>query len=166
MKKCLKKGIVTLGLITSLSVLGSLSAYAGEWKQDEVGWWYSNDDGSYTTNNWQEIDNHWFYFNKQGYMLVETWTPDNYYVGFNGAWVEDVDKYTRLREKDIESDRNFREKWDDDDGSPLGTFWVDVPNVGTINSSDPRAAGALDFRDPYEGLSPEAKKKAMSVRFY
>lgn len=47
-----RKGLVTLGLAAGLSSLASLSAFAGEWKTDEVGRWYQNDDGSYTTNNW------------------------------------------------------------------------------------------------------------------
>lgn len=50
-----RKGLVTAGLVAGLSVLSSMSAFAGEWKTDEVGRWYQNDDGSYTTNNWQKI---------------------------------------------------------------------------------------------------------------
>ena len=45
-----------------LSGMMSISSYAGEWKQDNVGWWYQNDDGSYPTNSWQEIDGKQYYF--------------------------------------------------------------------------------------------------------
>ena len=36
----------TLALMTALT----FPTYAAEWKQDSVGWWYQNDDGSYPTN--------------------------------------------------------------------------------------------------------------------
>ena len=33
-----------------LSSALSITALAGEWKQDDIGWWYQNDDGSYPVN--------------------------------------------------------------------------------------------------------------------
>ena len=39
-----------------LSSALSITALAGEWKQDDIGWWYQNDDGSYTTDTWQNIE--------------------------------------------------------------------------------------------------------------
>ena len=54
---------------TILSASMSMSAFAGEWKQDSVGWWYQNDDGSYPANSWfQDVDAKWYYFNESGYM--------------------------------------------------------------------------------------------------
>lgn len=81
---------------------------AGAWLLDSVGWWYCNADRSYTVNNWQLIDNKWYYFNEVGYMktgwilwngqwyycgsdgamLANTTTPDGYYVGSDGAWIQ------------------------------------------------------------------------------
>ena len=82
---------------------------AGEWKQDESGWWYRNGDGTYTVSNWQQIDGAWYFFNERGYMatgwvdwngkrnycdaadgkmLVNTTTPDGYTVGADGALVQ------------------------------------------------------------------------------
>lgn len=76
------------------------------WKKDQTGWWYRNDDGSYTVNNWQYIGGQWYYFSEngymatgwidwsgkqyycdttEGYMFVNTWTPDGYEVGTDGA---------------------------------------------------------------------------------
>ncbi len=39
-------------LITSviLTTAISITAFAGQWKQDIVGWWYQNDDGCYLRN--------------------------------------------------------------------------------------------------------------------
>lgn len=84
-------------------------ASAGEWKQDETGWWYRNGDGTYTVSNWQQIDGAWYFFNEQGYMaagwvdwngnryycdpasgkmLVNAVTPDGHTVGADGALVQ------------------------------------------------------------------------------
>lgn len=80
----------------------------GVWLEDDTGWWYRNTDGSYTKNNWQYIDNKWYYFDENGYMvtgwvywkekyyccgengdmLMNTWTPDGYFVDGDGIWVE------------------------------------------------------------------------------
>ncbi|WP_125142431.1 hypothetical protein [Clostridium transplantifaecale] len=80
----------------------------GAWLQDDVGWWYCNADRSYTVNNWQYINNNWYYFNGTGYMVTgwvdwnSNWyycgsdgamlsdaaTPDGYYVGSDGIWIQ------------------------------------------------------------------------------
>lgn len=52
----------------------SITAFAGEWKQDSTGWWYQNDDGSYPTNQWQEINKKKYYFNESGYMRTDDLT--------------------------------------------------------------------------------------------
>ena len=77
------------------------------WIKDNVGWWYRNADGSYTTNGWQLINNVWYAFDNVGYMrtgwipwngvwyycdvnseamLTNTWTPDGFWVDANGIW--------------------------------------------------------------------------------
>lgn len=76
-----------------LTMLMGFTAFAGEWKQDSVGWWYQNDDGNYTTSNWQWIDGNkdgiseCYYFDSNGYCLMNTTTPDGNTVDGNGAWV-------------------------------------------------------------------------------
>lgn len=84
------------------------SSGTGAWLKDNVGWWYCNADRSYTTNGWQYIDNLWYCFNENDYMktgwilykdvwyycgesgamLVNTTTPDGYYVNGDGVWVQ------------------------------------------------------------------------------
>lgn len=83
----MRKRVLVLAAL-ALSSMMSISAYAGEWKQDNTGWWYQNDDGSYPTNTWQEIDGKQYYFGNDGYMFHDTTTPDGYKVGSDGAWVE------------------------------------------------------------------------------
>ena len=93
---------------TSPSTSGGPGVYSGAWLRDDVGWWYCNADKSYTTNNWQYINNYWYFFDERGYMktgwilwngkwyyccengemLHDTTTPDGYYVGSDGAWVQ------------------------------------------------------------------------------
>ena len=71
--------------ITCLLVIGmSITCLAGTWKQDEKGYWYVNDDGTYPTNTWMTIDGKEYYFNADGYLLVNTITPDGFTVDSNG----------------------------------------------------------------------------------
>lgn len=74
----------TLALMTALT----FPTYAAEWKQDNVGWWYQNDDGSYPTNKWQEINGVQYYFGNDGYMLHDATTPDGCSVGTDGARIK------------------------------------------------------------------------------
>lgn len=85
----MKKKLATLALVLGLSVAGSMSAFAGEWKQDNIGWWYQNDDGSYPVNNWTKIDEKWYQFDGNGYMV----THGNWEGGFiapDGSLFEDL----------------------------------------------------------------------------
>lgn len=60
---------VKLFIVTAiLSTVMSMTALAGEWKQDNIGWWYQNDDGSYPINTWIEDGYYWYHFNPDGYM--------------------------------------------------------------------------------------------------
>lgn len=65
------------------------------WRLDAVGWWYDNGDGTWPANGWHWIDGNMdgvaecYYFDVNGYILVNTTTPDGYWVNGNGAWVQD-----------------------------------------------------------------------------
>ena len=67
----------------------SMSAFAGQWRQDDTGWWYQNEDGTYVKSEWSWIDGRCYYFNEDGYCLQNTQTPDGYSVDMQGAWIED-----------------------------------------------------------------------------
>lgn len=41
-----------LALTLAISLILSSSSFAAGWKQDDKGWWYENDDGSYKLNEW------------------------------------------------------------------------------------------------------------------
>ncbi len=87
-----KKGIKIFTTALFMSMTLNQITFAGEWKSDEIGQWYQNDDGSYPVNTWQWIDGNRdgvsesYYFNENGYMLANTVTPDNYTVNADGAW--------------------------------------------------------------------------------
>ncbi len=88
-----RKGLAIAGLVAGLSVLTSMTAFAGEWKQDATGWWWQNDDGSYPVSTWQWLDGNndgfaeRYYFNEAGYLATNT-TIDDYTVNADGAWTE------------------------------------------------------------------------------
>lgn len=91
----MRKRILMMGASVLLTFAMSGIAYGAEWKQDPIGWWYLNDDGSYPVNEWKWIDGNGdgtaesYCFNEQGYLYVNTVTPDGYQVNESGAWVQD-----------------------------------------------------------------------------
>lgn len=82
---------LALAVMTMLSL--TIPVSAAVWKQDNTGWWYQEDNGSYPANTWKWIDGNndgiaeCYYFNENGYMLSNTTTPDGYQVNATGAWV-------------------------------------------------------------------------------
>lgn len=83
-------------LIVSAALLSccfSIPAIAGQWQQDDIGWWWQNDDGSYLADCWQWLDGNndgiaeCYYFDKNGYMLSDTVSPDGYVLNSDGAIV-------------------------------------------------------------------------------
>lgn len=85
----MKKKLLTAMIAGLVTVSLSLPALAGEWKRDEAGWWYQNEDSSYPNNGWTWINGRCYYFTPEGYCLVNTQTPDGHMVDAGGAWVVD-----------------------------------------------------------------------------
>lgn len=91
----MRKRILTALVAMVMATAMSLTAFAGTWQKDSVGWWWENDDSSYPVSSWQWLDGdkdgvaECYYFNEAGYMLANTITPDGYQVNANGAWVVD-----------------------------------------------------------------------------
>ncbi len=44
-----------------------------EWKQNDTGYWYVREDGSYPKDKFEKIDGTWYCFDGSGYMLVDRW---------------------------------------------------------------------------------------------
>lgn len=105
----MKKMIKVLGLVALMTLGMSIQAFAGEWKNDNIGWWWQNDNGTYPVNKWEWIDGNkdgiaeCYYFNESGYMLANTVTPDNYTVNESGAWTVNGVVQTKSVSMNVES---------------------------------------------------------------
>ncbi len=81
-------------LAAGLTLAMSFSAMAGEWKENNVGKWWQEEDGTYPVSVWKWIDSdedgigECYYFNGEGYLVTGIVTPDGYAVDGNGAWTE------------------------------------------------------------------------------
>ena len=88
------KKFIGLAAVAAFSSIMVSSAWAGTWKQNNVGWWFDNGNGTYPASTWQWIDGNndgiaeSYYFDHAGYMLANTSTPDGYQVNALGAWVQ------------------------------------------------------------------------------
>ncbi len=101
-----KKILTAMASVLILTAIPSVTSFAGQWKQNDIGYWYENDQGSYVKNSWLSDDGKWYHFDNNGYMqknewimdsgkwyyldaegicLMNTTTPDNYTVGPDGA---------------------------------------------------------------------------------
>lgn len=107
------KGFVTACFVAGLSVLTSMSAFAGQWKQDSNGRWWQNDDGSYPVSAWQWIDDNddgiseSYYFDDKGYLETNT-TIGEYAVNEKGCWTVDGQIQTQNNNStNMESIKNF-----------------------------------------------------------
>lgn len=83
----MKKILKTAAAVGLLAAAMNLTAFAGEWKSDQTGWWYQKDDGGYLKDGWNWVDGKCYYFTSDGYCLVNTTTPDGYTVDGSGAWI-------------------------------------------------------------------------------
>lgn len=84
-------------MVASLFALNPIGANA-KWKQDNKGWWYTQDN-SWATG-WLKIDGKWYYFDANGYMAHDT-KIQGFKLGSDGAWVEneptaDEEKFTEV----------------------------------------------------------------------
>ena len=102
-------GLVAVAAFSSIMVS---SAWAGTWKQNNVGWWFDNGNGTYPASTWQWIDGNndgiaeCYYFDRAGYMLANTSTPDGYQVNASGAWVQNGAVQTKNVGTSTQSDKN------------------------------------------------------------
>lgn len=105
------KNLLTCMMTAVLIISNSVTALAGQWRQDESGWWYQEDDGSFPKSCWKDVGGKQFYFNEDGYMLANTVTPDGYVIGGNG---EQVKNNINLWDIPYESEKawQYYQEWD------------------------------------------------------
>ncbi len=96
----MKKATSVLILSAALTLSLSSVALAGQWKQNDTGWWWAEDDGSYPQNTWlwldgnQDGNSECYYFDSNGYLSVNT-TIDGWQVDSNAAGYR-TDRYRFL----------------------------------------------------------------------
>lgn len=123
MKKQLLTGAAALIMAAALS----MTSFASQWQQDETGWRYQNDDGSYVTNGWSWVDGRCYYFMPDGYCLTKTQTPDGYTVDETGAWVVNGVVQTQGTSANTETSQEVVQ---------LNTLSFTVPSGFVLESSD------------------------------
>lgn len=57
------------------------------WLEYNGSWYFVGQTGVMHTG-WLEVNRKWFYLDSTGAMLFNTSTPDGYYVGANGEWIQ------------------------------------------------------------------------------
>ena len=95
------KKLVILLTAVLISTAVSFPSFAGEWKQDETGWWYDNGDSSFAKDGWHWIDGKCYYFTSDGYCLINTASPDGYTVDESGAWI--IDGVVQTQETSVQT---------------------------------------------------------------
>lgn len=65
-KKLLKTGLAVV--LTAMTLVQPI--YAAGWMQNNTGWWWTEDNGSYPTNQWKMINGTWYRFDSDGYMAT------------------------------------------------------------------------------------------------
>ena len=48
----MRKAIVLGALTAAMTLSLGMTAFAAQWQEDDFGWWWQNDDGSYPVSQW------------------------------------------------------------------------------------------------------------------
>ena len=100
----MNKFLKIFGAAAVMTAAMSMTALAGQWRQDSAGWWWQEDDGSYARNTWQWLDGNQdgvyesYYFDDSGLLARNTVTPDGWEVNEAGQWIVDGAVQTRETE--------------------------------------------------------------------
>lgn len=88
----MKKRRILIAAISGMLAVMPITAYAAElgWVQDERGWKYQLEDGSWCTDGWVgDDDGTCYYLDSEGYMLTNGYTPDGTWIGADGVWIDE-----------------------------------------------------------------------------
>ena len=105
----MKKRVISilLGALATLTLGVSFPKEAqADWKKDNIGWYYQDNNSYYT--GWKLIDNNWYYFYSDGYMATNKIIWD-YFVNSTGAWTNEITA-DEARELIYNEDGNFLTK--------------------------------------------------------
>ena len=98
--------------------LSNSGAMLTGWQRLDGETYYLSKSGAMLTG-WQQKDGKWYYLKSSGEMAVNTWI-DNYYVGSDGAWIEEKTNKGGLTQSG--------ERWyyDNGDGTRLKSAWKEI----------------------------------------
>ena len=151
----MRKMVTAFFAAALMTAVFAVPASAGVWKNDAVGYWYENDDGSIPKGKEAAIDGAYYAFDANGYMLTG-WQYMNYkwkYYGPTGArvtgWQQVDGKWYYL---DPANDGGIKVGWMDLNGAryyfdnngamQTGSFSVDNGD-GVVYSYRADASGAI-----------------------
>lgn len=92
--------VATAAAMTMMMSMTALAAPFGNWQNNDTGWWWQRNNGSYPANEWKWIDGNGdgtaesYYFDVNGYLATNT-AVDGYSVNADGAWTVDGVVQTR-----------------------------------------------------------------------
>ncbi|MCB7317995.1 MBL fold metallo-hydrolase [Lacrimispora sp. 210928-DFI.3.58] len=101
-----KRRSLTVMLAAAMAMSMPFTSLAGEWKANDTGWWWQEEDGSYPMNSWRWLDGNQdgisecYYFDETGYLVTAATTPDGYQVNADGAWTENGRVQSKEEEKE------------------------------------------------------------------
>ena len=140
MRNNMKLGLGFLTVLATPFVIGEVSgneaqAAAQGWVQSGSTWYHYKENGSLTKNAW--IGNYWV--GADGRMVTNSWVDNNnYYVGHDGLWVENVKKtgwiqsgstwYYYNNQGQMERNAWVGDYWVGSDGRMITNSWVDNNN--------------------------------------
>lgn len=162
------KKAIAIALATATMASQAMTAMAAEWKQNEIGYWYQEDNGSYPTNSWKWINGKCYYFDSNGYMLANTTTPDGYTVDATGAWTVNGVVQTQSTEQTsgaVHHNENYDpahplanmiDKWNlrlTPESNALNTNYITNPNVHAM------LTGQMEYYVEPTGYGVEEQKE-------
>ena len=106
--------------------LTPVSQVKADWHQDNVGWWYSLNDGSYYKNTEAKINEKWYKFDDRGYMmtgwqLIWERNDSNYGIIKNWSYFDPVNGDKKLGWQNIDGKWYYLTK----DGALMGDQNID-----------------------------------------
>ncbi len=112
----------------------------GTWKQEDGGWRYYGEDGTYKKNSWEQIGGYWYHFGKDGLMAAGWQKIGGYYYCFRETgdlaigWCynDEEEKWYYFDKDGTAKKAGFRMKTEAGTGSPREERWP-LPVIRSID---------------------------------